>query len=207
MDGEAMHDLAKRLWPLHRSITGDGVRRTLAILQDHLPGLVTHEVASGQSAFDWIVPDEWSIRKASLTAPDGSVIADIKDNNLHVLGYSTSVDKCLSLEDLDGHLHSIPEQPDAIPFLTSYYNTNWGFCLTHAQRRQLQPGSYHAFIDADHTPGSLTYGELFIQGKTSDEIFVSTYICHPSMANNELSGPVVATALAQWLSSRPRHYS
>ena len=207
MDGQGMHGLAKRLWPIHRSITGDGVRQTLAILREHLPSLIMHEVPSGHAAFDWVIPDEWSIREARLTAPDGSVVADIKDSNLHVLGYSTAIDQVLPLDELQSHLHSIPEQPDAIPFLTSYYNRNWGFCLTHARREQLQPGNYHAYIDATHKPGSLTYGELFIPGKSTDEVFVSTYICHPSMANNELSGPVVATALAQWIGSEHRHYS
>lgn len=207
MDGQGMHDLARRLWPIHRSITGDGVRQTLAILREHLPGLVIHEVPSGRSAFDWVIPDEWSIQEARLTAPDGSVVADIQDCNLHVLGYSTAVNQVLPLDKLQNHLHSIPEQPDAIPFLTSYYNRNWGFCLTHRQREELKPGTYRAHIDASHRPGSLTYGELVIPGESTDEIFVSTYVCHPSMANNELSGPVVATALAQWIGSEPRHYS
>ena len=207
MDGQGMHDLARRLWPIHRSITGDGVRQTLAILREHLPGLVMHEVPSGQSAFDWVIPDEWSIQEARLTAPDGSVVADIQDCNLHVLGYSTAVNQVLPLDKLQNHLHSIPEQPDAIPFLTSYYNRNWGFCLPHTQREKLKPGSYRAHIDASHKPGSLTYGELFIPGESTDEIFISTYVCHPSMANNELSGPVVATAMARWLRSERRHYS
>jgi len=202
-----MHDLARRLWPIHRSITGDGTRASLAILKEYLPDLVIHEVPSGTQVFDWIIPEEWSIRGATLTDPDGAVAIDLDDNNLHVLGYSTGVELDLSLGDLQERLHSIPEQPDAIPFLTSYYHRNWGLCLTHNQRQSLKPGQYHVHIDAEHKPGTLTYGELVIPGESDDEIFISTYVCHPSMANNELSGPVVATALALWVQSRPHHYT
>jgi aminopeptidase-like protein len=202
-----MHDLARRLWPIHRSITGDGVRQTLAILREFLPSLVIHEVPSGTQVFDWTIPYEWSIRGARLTGPDQEVIVDLEDNNLHVLGYSTGISQHMGLDQLQEHLHSLPDQPDAIPFITSYYHRNWGICLSHNQRQSLQPGSYHVEIDADHAPGSLTYGELVIPGDSEDEIFISTYICHPSMANNELSGPVVATALALWLQQRTRHYT
>lgn len=202
-----MHALARRLWPLHRSITGDGVRKTLAILQEFLPNLIVHEVPSGTPAFDWTVPEEWVFRGATLDGPSGERVIDAAENNLHVLGYSTGIDATLELAELQSHLHSVPEQPTAIPFLTSYYNRNWGLCLTHEQREALTPGAYHVTIDAGHQPGSLTYGELVIPGATTDEVFISTYICHPSMANNELSGPVVATAIAQWLAQTPRHYT
>lgn len=207
-EGEWMHALAKRLWPIHRSITGEGVRETLRILQEHLPDLTIHEVPSGTQVFDWTIPQEWVIRGARLIGPDGETVVDLKDSNLHIVGYSIGVDTEISLEDLQQHLHSIPEQPDAIPFVTSYYHPNWGFCLTHRQREQLQPGMYRAIIDAEHIDGSLTYGELIIPGQAEDEIFLSTYVCHPSMANNELSGPVVATALARWIVDLPnRHYT
>ena len=207
-DGQFMHDLARRLWPIHRSITGDGVRKTLAILKEYLPALTVHEVPTGTKVFDWTTPPEWVIRGAILEGPEGEVVADIRDNNLHIVGYSAGVDEYLDLADLQTHLHSIPEQPSAIPFVTSYYHPNWGFCLTHAKRNSLRPGTYHAVIDAEHIEGSLTYGEVLIPGEVEDEIFLSTYICHPSMANNELSGPVVATALARWIDSLPdRHYS
>lgn len=207
-EGEQMHNLAQRLWPIHRSITGEGVRQTLAILQEQLPDLTIHEVLSGTRVFDWTVPQEWVIRGATLTGPDGQTVVDLNDSNLHVIGYSIGVDSELTLEKLQPHLHSIPEQPDAIPFVTSYYHPQWGFCLTHEQREQLQPGTYRAKIDAEHVDGSLTYGELIIPGETDDEVFLSTYICHPSLANNELSGPVVATALAQWIEQLPsRHYT
>jgi aminopeptidase-like protein len=207
-EGIFMHDLARRLWPIHRSITGDGVRQTLAILREYLPALMIHEVPSGTQVFDWKIPQEWTVRRAYLEGPSGDVIVDVKDNNLHVVGYSVGVDEHLSLQDLQPHLHSIPEQPTAIPFVTSYYHPNWGFCLTQEQRNGLEPGTYHAVIDTEHVAGSLTYGELLIPGEVEDEIFLSTYICHPSMANNELSGPVVATALARWIEALPkRHYS
>ena len=208
LEGEWMHALARRLWPIHRSITGDGVRETLRILQEQLPDLTIHEVPSGTQAFDWTIPQEWVIRAARLISPDGETIVDLKNSNLHVVGYSIGVDIKLTLDELQHHLHSIPEQPDAIPFVTSYYHPNWGFCVPHNQREQLQPGTYRAIIDAEHIDGSLTYGEVIIPGEVENEIFLSTYICHPSMANNELSGPVVATALARWLAELPnRHYT
>jgi aminopeptidase-like protein len=207
-DGAFMHALAQRLWPLNRSITGDGVRQTLAALQEHLPDLTINEVPSGTQVFDWQVPDEWTIRGATLTGPGGSVVADFADCNLHVVGYSTPVDADLTLDELQPHLHSLPSQPDAIPYVTSYYHRTWGFCLTDALRRQLPTGSYHARIDSSIAPGSLTYGELIIPGTSADEVFISTYVCHPSMANNELSGPVVTTALALYLMQLPkRHYT
>jgi len=207
-EGHYMHELARRLWPIHRSITGAGVRETLQILQEELPDLKVHEVPSGAKVFDWTVPQEWVIRGARLIGPDGQTIVDLKDSNLHVVGYSIGVDTDMTLEELQPHLHSIPEQPDAIPFVTSYYHPTWGFCLTHEQRQKLQPGTYRAIIDAERIDGSLTYGELIIPGETTDEIFLSTYVCHPSLANNELSGPVVATAMAKWLQDLPtRHYT
>lgn len=207
LDGQDMFALAQKLWPIHRSITGDGTRETLAILRSLLPNLVLHEIPSDKKVFDWAIPHEWEIRGATLTDPNGSVILDLAHNSLHVLGYSQSVNLEISLDELQGHLHSIPEQPDAIPFVTSYYHPNWGFCLSDRQRRKLKPGKYHAKIDASHVMGSLTYAELVIPGDSDDELFISTYVCHPSLANNELSGPVVATALALWLQTKPRHYT
>ena len=203
-----MHELATRLWPITRSLTGNGVRESLAILQEHLPDITIHEVPSGAQAFDWTVPDEWNIVSAYLEDPDGTRIIDLADSNIHVVSYSEPVDKILSLEELQAHLHSDPEKPTAIPYVTSYYNRTWGFCLTQEQRDTLVPGSYRAVINSTLEPGSLTYGELLIPGNSESEVFVSTYICHPSLANNELSGPVVATALALWLLSLPeRRYT
>ncbi|MCX6432175.1 MAG: DUF4910 domain-containing protein [Actinobacteria bacterium] len=204
VEGRFMHELATRLFPICRSLTGDGVRQTLAILGEYLPGLVIHEVPSGTAALDWTVPDEWNIRGAYLEGPDGERIIDFADCNVHVVGYSTPVDVRLSLADLEPHLHSDAEHRGAIPYVTSYYNRTWGFCLTQDQRETLIDGEYHAVIDSRLEPGSLTYGELVIPGETTDEVFVTTYVCHPSLANNELSGPVVATALAMWIAAQPR---
>ena len=199
--GEVMHGLATRLWPINRSLTGNGVRETLNILQETLPDLVIHEVESGTKAFDWIVPDEWNIHSAWISDENGDKVIDFGKNNLHVVGYSEPVDLWLSLEELKKYLYSIPENPEAIPYITSYYSRRWGFCLSHNQLMRLKPGLYHVVINSEIKLGSLTYGELLIQGKLEKEVLLSTYICHPSMGNNELSGPVVLNALAQWISS------
>jgi len=200
--GQDMISLMKTLWPINRSITGKGLRKTLRIIQEYIPDLELHEVKSGTKVLDWEVPDEWEIKAAYLKNPEGKVIADFKLNNLHVLGYSTAVDAELSLDELLPHLYSLPEQPEAIPYVTSYYQRNWGFCIEDSVKQNLTPGIYKAHIEAQHFKGSLTYGELLIKGKSDKEVLISTYCCHPSMANNELSGPCVAVALAQWLSQQ-----
>lgn len=199
--GQFMHTLAERLFPITRSITGDGVRQTLQILQEFLPGLVMHEVPSGTQSFDWTVPQEWAIRDAYVEDPSGNRIIDFKDSNLHVVSYSTPINAVMPLAELQSHLHSLPEQPDAIPYVTSYYNPAWGICLTDRQRQKLVDGDYRVVIDSELFDGHLTYGELVLPGDSREEVFVSTYVCHPSLANNELSGPVVATALARWVAS------
>jgi len=204
-EGEFMHALAQRLWPFPRSLTGNGVRQTLEVLAEYLPGLTVHEVPSGTSVLDWVVPEEWNITDAFLVAPNGQRVIDFADSNVHVVSYSEPVDCEISFEELQSHLHSDPELPDAIPYVTSYYNRTWGFCLTQKERDLLPQGTYRAVIESTLTPGSLTYGELVLPGESSDEVFISTYVCHPSLANNELSGPVVATALARWLMTLDSH--
>jgi aminopeptidase-like protein len=204
---EELYSLATKLYPIGRSLTGNGVRETFKILKQLLPELVTYEVPSGTAAFDWEVPDEWNIVSAQIVGPDNQVVVDYEDHNLHVVGYSIPIDTEMNLDELQQHLHSLPEQPDAIPYVTSYYKRTWGFCLPHNVRQTLIAGTYRVRINADLRPGSLTYGELILPGETSNEILISTYICHPSMANNEISGPVVATYLARWLKDFPRRYT
>jgi len=205
--GEEMYRLAERLFPIGRSLTGEGVRETLAILCERIPGLETVEVPSGTRAFDWIVPDEWNVREAYLIAPDGERVLDYAEHNLHLVGYSVPLDAQLSLDELQPHLMSRSDLPDAIPYVTSYYSPFWGFCLPHKQRIALAPGTYRAVVDTTLEPGSLTYGELVVSGRSQREVLVSTYICHPSMANNELSGIVVAARLAAWALAAPRRFT
>lgn len=197
--GKLIHELATELFPICRSLTGNGVRETLKIIQRELPELQIHEVQSGTKAFDWIVPQEWNIRDAYILDPDGIKILDFKQNNLHVVGYSIPVDELISLEKLEEHLHSLPDQPDAIPFVASYYARHWGFCIAHELRMKLKKGIYRVKIDSTLQDGFLTYGELILAGKNTKEVFLSTYVCHPSMGNNELSGPTVTAFLAKWI--------
>ena len=203
-----MYRWASDIFPICRSLTGDGVRNTLRYLQPGVPGLALHEVPTGTQCFDWEIPKEWNIRDAYLIGPDGDRIIDFKASNLHVLGYSLPIHKVLTLDELLPHLYSSEEQPDAIPYVVSYYKPRWGFCLPHNVKRKLKAGQYRAVIDSSLKDGSLSYGEFILKGRTSDEILLSSYICHPSMANNEVSGPVVLAALARWLSSLPeRRYT
>ncbi|EAJ5682066.1 DUF4910 domain-containing protein [Campylobacter lari] len=199
-----MYELACELFPICRSITGAGFRQSLKILDEAMGGgiLKIHSITSGSKVFDWEVPAEWEINDAYIITPDGEKICDFKQNNLHVLNYSTGIDTELNLASLQEHLYSIEDMPDAIPYVTSYYKKRWGFCIKHEDRVKLKEGKYKVFIDAKHHEnGVLNYADLLIPStqETKDEILISTYLCHPSMANNELSGPVVATFLAKWL--------
>lgn len=198
-NGSDIYQLAKDLYPINRSITGDGVRKSLDIIKNIIPDLEIVEVASGTKVFDWQVPDEWNVNEAWVKGPDGNYVVNFSDHNLHLLGYSHPIDVIIELDEFQNHLYSSPEMPDAIPYVTSYYSSRWGFCLSEKLRNKLKPGQYHAYIDSSLKPGSLTYGELVLPGNTKEEIFLTTYICHPSMANNELSGPCVTTYLAKWL--------
>jgi aminopeptidase-like protein len=202
----ALFELLAELFPLHRSITGHGVRQTLARLSRHIP-LAIHEVPSGTRVFDWTVPDEWNVREAWIADATGRRVVDIARSNLHLVHYSTPVRARLSLAELRPHLFSLPEAPELIPYRTSYYTPTWGFCLADRDLTALAEGEYEVCIDATLAPGSLTYGEYVLPGDSDDEVLVSTHICHPSLANDNLSGIVVATALAQQLAARaPRRY-
>jgi aminopeptidase-like protein len=199
MIGKKIHDLCFRLFKINRSITGDGVRQTLTILQEFMPELSINEVPTGTTVFDWTIPKEWKVNDAYIMTPGGKKICSFKDNNLHLVGYSTPIHAKLNLSELQNNLYSLPDQPTAIPYVTSYYKEHWGFCLSQHQRDSLEEGVYEVFIDSKLFDGSLSYGELFIQGQSDKEIFISTYVCHPSMANNELSGPAVTTFIAKYL--------
>jgi len=201
--GKKMYELVKQLFPICRSITGNGVRETLKIIQEHIP-IQIHEVPTGTKVFDWIVPKEWNINNAYVIDKNGNRIIDFKKNNLHVVGYSVPVNKAVDLSELQEHLYSLPDQPEAIPYVTSYYKERWGGCIAHKDREQLKEGEYKVFIDSELKDGSLTYGELIIPGESEKEVFLSTYVCHPSMANNELSGPAVTTFLTKWILSKQR---
>jgi aminopeptidase-like protein len=198
-----------RLWPICRSITGNGVRSSFAILRDIAP-FELFEVPSGEKVLDWTVPKEWNIEDAYVEDEAGHRVIDFRRNNLHVLGYSMPVDRWLTLDELQPHLHSLPEQPEAIPYFTSYYKERWGFCLEDSRRQALRPGRYRAVIRATLAPGFLTYGHLLLPSTTggTDEVLISSYLCHPSMANNELSGPLLTAYMHRAMAALPeRRYN
>lgn len=199
--GAALHALVAELYPICRSITGDGVRRSLAILDRYLP-LTLHEVPTGTQVFDWTVPREWRIREAFIEAADGTRIVDFRTHNLHVVNYSTAVDTVLPLQELRRHIHTLPAQPDLIPYRTSYYEERWGFCMSHAALAALPEGTYRARIDAEHIEGSLTYGECLLRGESEEEVLLSAHACHPSLANDNCSGMAVLALLAARMAGR-----
>lgn len=205
-----MYKLAVRLFPICRSITGEGVRETLKILSEIHP-ITLSEVPTDTKVFDWTIPKEWNIKDAYIQNESGKKILDFKENNLHVLGYSTPIDKIVSNEELLQCIYTQPDQPDVIPYVTSYYKERYGFCMSENQKKEIigeVSQQYHIVIDSTLKDGFLTYGEIIIPGETNQEIFLSTYICHPSMANNELSGPCLAVYLAKWLEGlKKRRYT
>ncbi|MDO7852488.1 DUF4910 domain-containing protein [Hymenobacter convexus] len=207
ISGEDLHALVRQLYPICRSITGDGVRQTLAVLQEYLPGLEVHEVPTGTPVLDWQVPREWNIRDAWIKDRRGERVVDFRQHNLHVLGYSVPVRGTFTLAELKKHLYTLPEQPHLIPYRTAYYAETWGFCLAHAQLEALHEPEYEVCIDSTLAAGALTYGELLLPGDTDEEVLISSHICHPSLANDNLSGIAVATFLARHLLGQPRRYS
>lgn len=204
--GRAMHDLIRDLYPICRSITGDGVRATFEILGRHVALDVT-EVPTGTEVFDWNVPREWNIRDAWIKDGSGNRVVDFRESNLHVVGYSVPVHATVRRDELDTHLHSLPDQPDAIPYRTSYYTENWGFCVSENQRKLLTDDEYEVCIDAAHTDGSLTYAEHVVRGATDDEVLISCHTCHPSLCNDNLAGIAVAAYLARRLRELPLKFT
>jgi aminopeptidase-like protein len=204
--GQELYGLMSDLYPICRSITGDGVRKTLHILQQYIP-LELHEVPTGTDVFDWTVPKEWNVRDAYVKNDRGEKVIDFQVSNLHLLNYSTPIHERMSLARLQEHLYSLPEQPDWIPYRTSYYQEAWGFCLTDRVRTGLEDGEYEIYIDSDLTDGHLTYGEYYLPGETEAEVLFSCHVCHPSLCNDNLSGVVLATFLARMVETLPRRYS
>ncbi|MCF6147977.1 MAG: DUF4910 domain-containing protein [Candidatus Kuenenia sp.] len=204
--GNEMYQLMSELYPICRSITGDGVRETLKIINKHIP-LKVNEVPTGTKVFDWTIPKEWNIKDAYIKNLKGEKVIDFNNSNLHVLNYSVPIKKKVSLEELKGHLFTLPESPEWIPYKTSYYNENWGFCLSYNQFLELKDEEYEVFIDTTLDNGNLTYGELYIEGELSDEILISCHICHPSLCNDNLSGIALSAFLAKYLSNISLRYS
>lgn len=215
--GQKIYELAERIFPICRSITGEGVRETLSILSEYIKGekenggdikLNIYNVPSGTEVFDWTVPREWVIREAYIEDEQKNRIIDFKEHNLHVMGYSSPIDLWVDLDELKKHIYTQPDQPDVIPYVTSYYKERYGFCMSENQKNTLPPGRYHMYIDSELMDGNLTYGEVLLPGESSEEIFFSTYICHPSMANNECSGPALSAELIRFVRSmKKRRYT
>ena len=202
-------DLAKKLYPINRSITGRGVVRTLKIIKkDHLPSLKIKKIKSGKKVYDWKIPPEWNIQDAFVKDRFGKKIIDFKKNNLHVVSYSKKINRYVNKNELNKHLFSIPKKPKAIPFVTSYYKPFWGFCISNQERKKIKGNKFYVKIDSDFNfKGNLSYGELFLKGKSNKEILLTTYVCHPSMANNEVSGPVVSAFIAKYFKKLKNRYS
>lgn len=204
--GTEMHAFVRELFPLFRSLTGEGVRETLRRIAKRVE-LTIHEVPTGTPVFDWVVPREWNVRDAYVRGPDGTKVVDVADSNLHLVGYSAPTRAELSLDELKEHVVTLPEHPDWIPYRTGYYADTWGFCMRHRDLERLPEGRYEAVVDATLEDGSLTYGECLLPGTTEDEVLIHCHCCHPSLANDNLSGIAVATFLAQRMAGLPRRHS
>lgn len=205
-EADGLLNFASRIFPINRSLTGEGVRSTLNEIQTLCPSLKIRSVKSGTKVFDWRIPPEWHIEEAYILDPNGLKFCDYSKNNLHLVGYSENIEKEVNLDELNKHLYSLPDQPLAIPYVTSYYHSDWGFCIADADRRKLQKGIYKIVIKGEKFNGVMNYGEILVKGKSKKEIFLSTYICHPSMANNEVSGITVLTFLAEYLLNIEKTY-
>lgn len=200
--------LINELWPLNRSITGKGFLKSLKIIKSHIKTLKIKKVKSATKVYDWNIPKEWEVTEAWVKDSDGHEIINYKKNNLHLVGYSCPINKKISFNEFNKHLFSLRSQPKAIPYVTSYYKKDWGFCVAYKDRKKfLKNKKYHVFINSKFKKGFLRYGEVLVPGKLKKEIFISTYLCHPSLANNELSGPILATLIVNWLKQKKRYYS
>ena len=202
----SIYSLIEKLFPICRSLTGDGVRKTLLELKNIVPEMTIYEVPTGTKVMDWIIPKEWNIKDAWIKDSAGHKIIDFKKTNLHVMGYSTPVHKKVNLEELLKIIYTLPDQPNLIPYITSYYKERYGFCMTEIQKQNLKEDEYEIFIDSELKEGSLTYADIVIKGQVEDEILITTYVCHPSMANNELSGPAISIHLAKWIKEMGNNY-
>ncbi|MFI4869030.1 MAG: DUF4910 domain-containing protein [Steroidobacterales bacterium] len=204
--GQALYALAAQLYPICRSITGNGVRQTLDLIGQQIE-LQRQEVATGTKVFDWEVPLEWNIDDACVIGPEGERVVDFHAHNLHIVSYSEPIRRTLTLEEIRPHLYSLPAHPDWIPYRTSYYRRHWGFCMRDRDLSSLRPGRYEVRIDSSLAPGSLSYAECVLPGRSREEILFFTHVCHPSLANDNTSGMAIATFLAKWVASQPRRYS
>lgn len=204
--GEEMYSLMKRLYPICRSITGNGVRETLDIIKEQIP-LEIQEINTGKKVFDWTIPKEWNIKDAYVKNSRGEKVIDFQNSNLHILNYSVPIHKKIPLQELQKHLFTLPDFPDRIPYLTTYYNEQWGFCISHNQYEQLKDDVYEVFIDSRLTDGTLTFGELYLRGQMKEEVLLTCYVCHPSLCNDNLSGVVLLTILAKYLRNMSLKYS
>ena len=202
-----IYSFAKELWPINRSLTGEGNRKTLLKIKGVLKNLKMKSVKSGEKFFDWSIPKEWKVKEAYIINPEGKKICDFTDNNLHLVGYSHSINKKLKLSQLKKNLFFLKDQPEAVPYVTSYYNKTWGFSMSYNEYKNLKEGIYQVVIDSKLFNGKLDYGELIFKGKSKKEILLSTYICHPSMANNEISGISLLTFLSKFIISQKRFYT